>query len=1774
MNDFKELVDLSSLHVHAIVNALSKKGASTRISNFVDGFVWQIQMQSRALHAFKQASQNDKLLIMNAIARLANGHWPSSLKHVTLSKLRTKGRLLCFIVRIYKLAQSKYQIVWSVSFKESGEFWHSVLRIWGITRDDPLFVQQVHATFLHTSVPYLRKIAEVYLQESSQKIPLSFLKTLVPCEEESVEVVADEVPLLDFSKWYRISSSILHVMGNSEDLDPLLELSESERMLVRCTGPLFIMGRAGTGKTTVLLMRIYAELEDRLKKGVSFSGYPKLMACTMSPTLVIQFVQTFRRMKKLLAHEADISESCKDFLRNEGPAGCLSGSLLDFNEVSSYMSCIPNNLSLLRETHFPLFITFQKLILIIDGTLEQPFFGTVAPERPTWGDRFSSKISLSSEDDLQEVTLFEFKEVFWNHFDLRLVKKHSPEVVWREIISQIKVVDKNSLDRKYISRQEYMLESRKLSKGFESGEIYDLYEQYEKKRRVSGRYDIIDILHHIAVQLSRLRDMEFPWKSFDAIAIDEVQDFQPGCFSFLPSLLKDATAFSAVGDIAQAISSSGFRMERVKSLFYNVFGRSAACSTHVLSENFRTHSSIVAVSNSVLRFLHEYFPLEIDYMSPEKARRRGPIPVVFEAYRNEKETNEDVFLSFIGNAEQNIDFSFGADQCILVFDEKSKDDLLKKYGERLAGVLILSIFSAKGQEFDDVVMFNCLSDMNLGNATRLIYSFMHQKDMFESLSKSDRYKSFGFSNPKHFVTFLRSATQNFDPPRHSCLVTALKFFYVAITRTRNRLFIVESSKDVSPIFDYFFDQELVEGSESIEAVFSNLRENSKQTTEQDWIDRAREFLSRDDFDNAILSFKRAGRQDEADLCQARQLQNRGVQLWHINPTVAKTTLMDAASLYSKLEKYLEAAECLRLVNPERCATYLEMASCFVQAADVYFSHSKLVPRGIELLTSKQLWKHLLTKLSSLDSMETCKALPLVIPPLVKLTAKKSAYDALNCDRDVSKELRKIVCSILLKFQKNIMEMEARPVKLAESVGWNFCVDLALAQKADQFAAVSALKSGDASTYARLVFQDCLSLDADKVVEQVCLLGHKEMLENLEIKQLLKSLRINGLLESLWNNRLDSIVPIETKENDLESLLHQAVGLFRDKIKTNTLRNKMDASNSLICSFAVISSYLPVTTLSIDRGLHDFVITCFRNLYEMAQSLRESKESLNSLSNQILVLVCISAVHQDEKSPLENWNTFFSGRSLLDEFHERVWCAKEDLTAIQEAAVSKLEEHISRRFRVYFSDISTLVWGPPLVSICKLQSPLKKHQIVSYSYRSDRPPLSECRYLVITVLKSFDNRFLEGKACIDEFKFLCLDIFFPSGMTDPLELSDLVKLQQFGDDIKQFAQFTLERILPPIVLSSHLFAPHSYRANEVLQALWLWSFAPQEDPRFDFLIPKDFCFQSFQRDFDSALTMDQKLLREVKKIKEENISSTPEPSRKANNLTSQHDMKSAESDDKESLPENPYSDRISKCLKDLTHTESSEFAQYDQLVSERVSLWSTCQKNLLFCIYRMMLSDPEISPAQFLRLVSRMDFFRFVAFDPSIIIDLIRGIVISSIAHCEYALKRAPIKIRKDFVTRILDTTRHPRTPLNLSFDDLKEVFLAIIDFLTDCPAAFRRGRYRKTFLVDGRDNEIEDKNRQGLVLEFFDLAAFLYQFLPNTRELPYSGFSSFSLGLSGPKADFTCTDFSLLIQFFYLKKRHSFVSIGFNHDDLIPSFIRARSIPTKQQEIQIMSLLQ
>lgn len=429
---------------------------------------------------------------------------------------------------------------------------------------------------------------------------------------------------------------------------------------------------------------------------------------------------------------------------------CNGFSVVQEHASSSSDEETIGNLVQIDDLSYPLFLGSRDLLLALDATLPgRPFFrrqtnGKLLVPVAGWGEKEShlsflpvfdsdeegdktdddeddeageaatkkdSKVQRKATTVKREVTYMTFIHEVWPMIELKASSGYHPSLVWTEFCSFIKGTVA-SLESKcgYMSKDEYEQIGRKKAPNF-SGDRNIIYEMFKRYRKIcvdKNLFDELDVLHNV---YRRLRANRIQSWLFDEIYVDETQDFTEAELFLLIHCCQDPNQLFFTGDTAQSIMRGvTFRFSDLRSLFFNAksaFGTvkkspvQVPGKVHQLKYNYRSHKGILKLASSIVRLMGHFFPESFDRLEDDIGLFDGPKPVILET-----SDFAELALMLRGARRKTSPIEFGAHQVVLVSSEERKDNL----PEELCYALVLTIYEAKGLEFDDVLLYNFFKD--------------------------------------------------------------------------------------------------------------------------------------------------------------------------------------------------------------------------------------------------------------------------------------------------------------------------------------------------------------------------------------------------------------------------------------------------------------------------------------------------------------------------------------------------------------------------------------------------------------------------------------------------------------------------------------------------------------------------------------------------------------------------------------------------------------------------------------------------------------------------------------------------------------------------------------------------------------------------------------------------------------------------------------------------------------------------------------------------------
>ena len=399
---------------------------------------------------------------------------------------------------------------------------------------------------------------------------------------------------------------------------------------------------------------------------------------------------------------------------------------------------------------WPLFLNARDFYVTLDASLPQPYFfsrnedGSLETRVQDWGEEDNQLPTIPVIDDDEDVDDEDAEDdtdeededqqgdastsqqkhsmvlVSYSVFENRLwpkmckKKKHvnfHPSLVWMEIRSFIKG-SYEALHTKsgHLSLESYQKIGKKRAPNFTGDReaIYDLFLSYEWVKRSSNMFDENDLVLHL---YQRLMQCRVPAWSIHNLYVDETQDFTQAELMLLIRCCRDPNGIFLTGDTAQSIMQGiSFRFRDLRSLFfyfkenYKAIGVQAEVVVPQIKQlvsNYRSHSGILNLASSVVSIIQEYFPESIDNLSKDEGQLDGPKPVLLGSC-----SESDLAIILRGNQRKTATIEFGAHQAILVKSNEARERL----PEEMSHALVLTIYEAKGLEFDDVLVYNFFKD--------------------------------------------------------------------------------------------------------------------------------------------------------------------------------------------------------------------------------------------------------------------------------------------------------------------------------------------------------------------------------------------------------------------------------------------------------------------------------------------------------------------------------------------------------------------------------------------------------------------------------------------------------------------------------------------------------------------------------------------------------------------------------------------------------------------------------------------------------------------------------------------------------------------------------------------------------------------------------------------------------------------------------------------------------------------------------------------------------
>jgi DNA replication protein DnaC len=370
-------------NVQAIVKDAAEVG--TKIS---DDDSWFCIMTKKAKNAVEKMTQRQQQIFTERVSLMGQG------------RLKDRKYVANDTYDIFSIKVDDVFILWRVDLEATKDYYQQVICIWDIASGSSV------AQSVKDIVHVLESRTEEYLVKSKENGPKSCTKNLIfprtyfksegkilfYKDKRVAEVHNDEESnITDLVKVYHLNAYMIAFIrkGILKSVELPLVLGQEEVELLEKPESLFILGRSGTGKTTVMLAK---------------------MLVTEETGIVIQKLEESNMSQWLVTCNQKLKENTEKYylkLRNSSPS--------------------------LKDKIPPQFFVFRDLLEYLDSILPDKFFRVDSNELFDMEDDGERDFRSSRFKKSRYVSAERFIESYYVRFDQGIQKKYSASFIWTQV---------------------------------------------------------------------------------------------------------------------------------------------------------------------------------------------------------------------------------------------------------------------------------------------------------------------------------------------------------------------------------------------------------------------------------------------------------------------------------------------------------------------------------------------------------------------------------------------------------------------------------------------------------------------------------------------------------------------------------------------------------------------------------------------------------------------------------------------------------------------------------------------------------------------------------------------------------------------------------------------------------------------------------------------------------------------------------------------------------------------------------------------------------------------------------------------------------------------------------------------------------------------------------------------------------------------------------------------------------------------------------------------
>ncbi|CAN0880605.1 Probable helicase MAGATAMA 3 [Linum grandiflorum] len=340
------------------------------------------------------------------LLRLSSGWRPGKIN------VNIKCKRSSYILKQFKVEGS--YVICSIDITKAETIYTQILKVWGVLllEDVPKLVKRLEGIFETYTQNFINHCNEIFPEgdlEVPQTWPSGFqMKRYKGHEDNAISLgclddecyvessrVSDSLLLM---KFYSLSYGVVKFLLSDvegKELELPFEVTEEEQELIVFRRSMFILGRSGTGKTTVLVMKLLRneQLYNRVTEGLHEEHRVDTIPDTGEAKTVLR--QLFVTVSGKLCHAVKNHVSQLKSFASGGKYSVERSSMNMVNiDDTARFKDVPDSFLDIPTYLFSIVITFFKFLLMVDGTIGSSYFERFPEARQFLHGQIDSLASL------------------------------------------------------------------------------------------------------------------------------------------------------------------------------------------------------------------------------------------------------------------------------------------------------------------------------------------------------------------------------------------------------------------------------------------------------------------------------------------------------------------------------------------------------------------------------------------------------------------------------------------------------------------------------------------------------------------------------------------------------------------------------------------------------------------------------------------------------------------------------------------------------------------------------------------------------------------------------------------------------------------------------------------------------------------------------------------------------------------------------------------------------------------------------------------------------------------------------------------------------------------------------------------------------------------------------------------------------------------------------------------------------------------------------------